>query len=483
MTPAAILAAHRTVTQEVDTGGPAPIVATHEGYDAAAIGADLAGRPAGQEALVVDTLRAALAAGCAPLPLVRQFTQAQLEALAAAPGGERVLLDVVAREMPESVAGLYVTEATRVEVRSIYRAVAAAENARSGTIGVEVLTFAHGASSALDTAGETVFRSGVRGHTALIVGGLVYSFDERGWAPEGTKAEYLARQERDAVGQVIDMPRADAARIQEWLIGQLGVGVYLVNAHGNVCCDEAAIALQSVLGRLDPHHSPQQFRWLLEASGHVTATNTYPNPHAPPGYAPPTDAAEKLAVVQSLFRGYVSDEDLDAVEQAYRGNASDRSVLQPEIERAIPTLHNAGQQVRLCRLISASSPTKIVVMHHLFATWVTDENIHQAATLLAIDPADRPALQPAVDDGIRSLISLDQQVAAVLELHPSAAAKADVIRRALRGYVTDADIAQIGEIYRLDPGDQAVLRPVIETGIESLFSDRQKALLRNVLTP
>jgi hypothetical protein len=253
--------------------------------------------------------------------------------------------------------------------------------------------------------------------------------------------------------------------------------------HGEVCVDAAADALRSAIGAFNAHHSPQQFRWQLEGSGRVTTERTYPNPHAPAGHVPITDAAEKLAVIQGLFRAYVSDDDLDAVEQAYNGNAGDRPTLKPEIERAIPTLHNAGQQVRLCRLIQASAATKLIVLRHLFATWVTDQNIHDAEAVLAIDPGDRPTLLPAVDDGIRSLNGLDQKVAATLALHPSASAKEAVIGRLLSGYVTDDNIAAIGQIYRLDPGDQTVLRPVIETGVNSLHFERQQTLLRNVLLP
>jgi hypothetical protein len=343
-----------------------------------------------------------------------------------------------------------------------------------------VLTFAHGVG-ALDTLGQNVFRGGVRGHTALVVGSLVYSFDERGWAPEGTKDEYLGRQQRDGVGQTIDVPRAEAERIQNWLIGQIGTGVYLFG--GDVCVDSAALALRRAIGSFNAHHSPQQFRWQLEASGHVTATHEYANPHAPAGHVPTTDAEDKLAAVRVLFAGYVSDRDIEAVEQAYNGNAGDRPTLKPEIERAIPTLHNAGQQVRLCRLVQASVATKVIVLQHLFATWVTDENIHDAQAVVDIEPADRAALLHTIDEGIRSLNGLGQTVAATLALHPSSGVKASVIRQLLAGYVTDDNIAKVGEIYRLDPADQAGLRPVIQEGIDSLHFDRQKALLRNIISP
>lgn len=473
MTAADILAAHHR--GRASTG-----IHLGNAYDAAAIGTDLAGRPAGQEALQVATLRAALTTGCDPKDLVRPFTQAQLDAIAVDPVGERMLLDLVERIDPEALGSGYLLEGTRVEVRMLYRAIAAAENSRSGTIAVEVLTFAHGVG-ALDTLGQNVFRGGVRGHTALVVGSLVYSFDERGWAPEGTKDEYLGRQQRDGVGQTIDVPRAEAERIQNWLIGQIGTGVYLFG--GDVCVDSAALALRRAIGSFNAHHSPQQFRWQLEASGHVTATHEYANPHAPAGHVPTTDAEDKLAAVRVLFAGYVSDRDIEAVEQAYNGNAGDRPTLKPEIERAIPTLHNAGQQVRLCRLVQASVATKVIVLQHLFATWVTDENIHDAQAVVDIEPADRAALLHTIDEGIRSLNGLGQTVAATLALHPSSGVKASVIRQLLAGYVTDDNIAKVGEIYRLDPADQGALRPVIQEGIDSLHFDRQKALLRNIISP
>jgi hypothetical protein len=81
------------------------------------------------------------------------------------------------------------------------------------TIEVEVITFERG-SALLDWLGEHAFGKGARGHTAIMVGGLAYSFDEGGWEVGQTKDEYLHKSEnlvRDGVGQVLDFVHAGRA--------------------------------------------------------------------------------------------------------------------------------------------------------------------------------------------------------------------------------------------------------------------------------
>jgi hypothetical protein len=54
-----------------------------------------------------------------------------------------------------------------------------------------VITFRSGFKP-LDALGEWWFDKGAKGHTAVIVADLVYSFDERGWVMEGSKASTWA---------------------------------------------------------------------------------------------------------------------------------------------------------------------------------------------------------------------------------------------------------------------------------------------------
>ena len=108
----------------------------------------------------------------------------------------------------------------------------------------------------------------------MIVADLVYSFDERGWVMEGSKAEYMGRNtHRDAIGQVLKVPPDDALTIQDGLNKSIGHGVYFFS--GLVCTDASAKSLVKVLGEIDAKSNPQKFADMLAASGHVETTNTY----------------------------------------------------------------------------------------------------------------------------------------------------------------------------------------------------------------
>jgi hypothetical protein len=108
----------------------------------------------------------------------------------------------------------------------------------------------------------------------VIVADLVYSFDERGWVMEGSKAEYMGRNtHRDAIGQVLKVPPDDALAIQDGLNKSIGHGVYFFS--GLVCTDASAKSLVKVLGEIDAKSNPQKFADMLAASGHVETTNTY----------------------------------------------------------------------------------------------------------------------------------------------------------------------------------------------------------------
>jgi hypothetical protein len=155
-----------------------------------------------------------------------------------------------------------------------YRAMTAITRSRGAVpIGVEVITFRSGFKP-LDAVGEWWFGKGAKGHTAVIVADLVYSFDERGWGMEGSKAEYMGRNtHRDAIGRVLRVPPDDALAIQDGLNKSIGHGVSFFSGLG--CTDASARSLVKVLGAIDAKSNPQKFADMLAASGHVVATNTY----------------------------------------------------------------------------------------------------------------------------------------------------------------------------------------------------------------
>jgi hypothetical protein len=133
------------------------------------------------------------------------------------------------------------------------------------TIEVEVITFDRGWAP-LDKAGELLFGKGAKGHTAIIVGGLAYSFDEGGWEVGKTKAEYMAQSEnlkRDAYGQVLDLGMHDARIVQAALDRAANTGIYLLG--GDVCSDATAEALNKVLGSLKKDSNPTHLRNQIDA--------------------------------------------------------------------------------------------------------------------------------------------------------------------------------------------------------------------------
>jgi hypothetical protein len=198
--------------------------------------------------------------------LCKNASDEKLLKIASDPGGQKLMFHIVG-----TMQGLTTSEAEKAQ---LYRAMTAITRSRGSVpVGVEVITFRSG-SSALDALGETVFGKGAKGHTAVVVADLVYSFDHRGWAMEGSKAAYLGRNtHRDAIGQVLRVPPADALAIQDGLNKSLGRGVYLLS--GSVCTDATAQSLVRVLGQLNAEHNPQKFADMLANSAHVESTNTY----------------------------------------------------------------------------------------------------------------------------------------------------------------------------------------------------------------
>ena len=198
--------------------------------------------------------------------LCKNASDEKLKAIAADAGGAKLMFRIVV-----SMQGLTTSDAEKAQ---LYRAMTAITRSRGGVpMTIEVITFRSGFKP-LDSLGEMWFGAGAKGHTAVIVADLVYSFDERGWVMEGSKGEYMGRNtHRDAIGQVLKVPADDAVAIQDGLNKSIGRGVYFFS--GLVCTDATALSLVKVLGALDAKSNPQKFADMLAASGHVDSTNTY----------------------------------------------------------------------------------------------------------------------------------------------------------------------------------------------------------------
>ena len=149
---------------------------------------------------------------------------------------------------------------------------AAKREGKGETTEVEVITFPYGGKE-LDWVGEKAGH--YRGHTALVVGDLVYTF-EAGWGCGDTKASYLAENEyRDAVGQTLTVTKKEAEKLQANLNQSCGKGVYAVS--GDICTGKSSKALDKALRqRLYEVENPQLFASYLEATGLVKKRQFYP---------------------------------------------------------------------------------------------------------------------------------------------------------------------------------------------------------------
>jgi hypothetical protein len=168
------------------------------------------------------------------------------------------------------------------------------DDGRGGkTIEVEVVTFNKG-SKAMDFLGQNVadkvwwamawrsddrrnqFGEGARGHTAIIVGDLAYSYEGSGWRVGQSAKEYMAdaTKERDATSQILLLPLEDAKKIQKHLDAAANTGIYLFG--GEVCSDATGTALEKALGGLTKNANPQNLKNQLAASGKVASTRYYP---------------------------------------------------------------------------------------------------------------------------------------------------------------------------------------------------------------
>jgi hypothetical protein len=194
-----------------------------------------------------------------------------LVSIASSPEGRDLLLLMVSE-----MQGVHTSAGDKKEAQRAMHAISKSRIASGPRVEIEVLTFRRGFAP-LDWLGEHLFGKGAKGHTAVVAGGIAYSFDERGWIVAGTEQQYLEENTyRDAIGQVLDVSEEDAEKVQSALDDSVGTGTYLINKGSHVCTDEAARALEAALGKLDPKHNPQEFAKTLEASGKVSHTNNYP---------------------------------------------------------------------------------------------------------------------------------------------------------------------------------------------------------------
>ncbi|CAF1508361.1 unnamed protein product, partial [Didymodactylos carnosus] len=100
------------------------------------------------------------------------------------------------------------------------------ESAESDCVEVELLTYNTGTCPPLDWFGKITV--GGTGHTLLIVGGYVYSFEgARGWTVGCIKQQYLDNNAfRYGIGQVLKISTSDAKQIQQTLASECNHGLY-----------------------------------------------------------------------------------------------------------------------------------------------------------------------------------------------------------------------------------------------------------------
>lgn len=202
---------------------------------------------------------------------------ADLKSIATSPEGRDLLL-----KMTKIMYSGNKTDAERHQMQRAMRAVSLADTERreasatteeAATAEVEVFTFLYG-GQALDTVGKTV--GNFRGHTAIVVGGLVYSF-ELGWRCGLTREEYMHEKAAiDFVGHVLNVSNADAKKLQNNLNAACGTGYYAVT--GDICTGKASAALEQALGKnlYMQVQNPGLFAQYLEAAGVVKERRFYP---------------------------------------------------------------------------------------------------------------------------------------------------------------------------------------------------------------
>lgn len=203
-------------------------------------------------------------------------TDPMLRELAASDDGDRLI-----RRLAIEMQGGTTVEAEEREVERLMQIVSDVRNeagGEGGAVAVEVITFTSG-HAPFDLVGGIVggvFGESTRGHTAVVVGGLVYSF-ENGWTAGLSKQEYLAANDwRSGIGLELGIPRADAVTLQRHLNEAVEEGVYAVG--GDICTDATSRKLEEVLEGLDATGSWDVIGFMrkLRATGAVTGETRYP---------------------------------------------------------------------------------------------------------------------------------------------------------------------------------------------------------------
>jgi len=240
-----------------------------------------------------STVRQVIELLAAPRPiliaLLNKFElKEEVQRVAADPAGRDLLLRLV-KNMP----GFWKREWGTIEgvninvLQEIMKVITDVDNMdreKDGkTSEVEVITFLYG-NQGFDETGEDVGHH--RGHTALIVNGMVYTYED-GWEIGLSKAQYLKKNEyRDGIGHVLDIPEHDVKPLQNNLNNSLGEGTYAVanfdNGYipemGEICTGATTQKLEKML----PHvQNPQLLAGYLEVSDIVKARNYYPRQTKP----------------------------------------------------------------------------------------------------------------------------------------------------------------------------------------------------------
>lgn len=205
--------------------------------------------------------------------LFDRFTSEDEIIMVAADDAGRDLLQQMVQHGPGAAGGVFdpdswgTTEVMQ-KIMAVVTQVDNAERLESGASSeVEVITFLYG-HDALDKTGTVL--GGYRGHTAIVVNGMVYSYED-GWRAGMSKAQYLqANAWRDAVGHIIAIPEEDIEPLQNNLNVAVGTGIYI--AENDICTGKTTKMLEKYL----PHvESPQLLASYLETSEIVTGRKYY----------------------------------------------------------------------------------------------------------------------------------------------------------------------------------------------------------------
>lgn len=205
--------------------------------------------------------------------LIGKFRSEEEITMAAADSAGRDLLLQMVQHMPGNVGGTFKpgawgTTEIMQKIMQVLTKLDNAERLESGASSeVEIITFLYG-HDALDEVGTVL--GGYRGHTAIVVNGMVYSYED-GWRAGMSKAQYLqANAWRDAVGHIIAIPEEDIEPLQNNLNAAVGTGIYI--AENDICTGKTTKMLEEHL----PHvESPQLLASYLETSEIVTGRKYY----------------------------------------------------------------------------------------------------------------------------------------------------------------------------------------------------------------